>query len=103
MQVAEDDDEWWEEVPGVEQDGKGKKNKKYLKGNDMCDPIYSVQSTTWTSYSYSYLLDLGVQNGGKLTDRRRNDVETKRFQVDGTLMQVNFLVAPRSISIFVMA
>lgn len=82
---------------------KEKKNKKYLKGNDMCDPIYSVQSTTWTSYSYSYLLDLGVQNGGKLTDRRRNDVETKRFQVDGTLMQVNFLVAPRSISIFVMA
>jgi hypothetical protein len=53
---------------------KEKKNKKYLKGNDMCDPIYSVQSTTWTSYSYSYLLDLGVQNGGKLTDRRRNDV-----------------------------
>jgi hypothetical protein len=24
-QVAEDDTEWWEEVPGVEQDGKGKK------------------------------------------------------------------------------
>jgi hypothetical protein len=27
VQVAEDDDEWWEEVPGVEQDGKGKKIK----------------------------------------------------------------------------